>query len=155
MKKVCVFTILIILISVRLFAQNWPKTYIAINAMSNWVIENYDKGYIILGTKIDYKIGWIIKTDINGNMLWNKAIELGNIIYRQNIEQTQDNGFTLGDKIDKMGNQNDAFILKLNSCAELEWCKIIYTPTIPNDLGWCVKSLSDGYLLLGYGNDKS
>ena len=42
--------------------------------MSNWVIENYDKGYIILGTKIDYKIGWIIKTDINGNMLWNKKL---------------------------------------------------------------------------------
>jgi len=156
MKRGSVIAILIILISVRLYAQNWPKTYINMKALSNWVIENYDKGYVILGTKVDYKMGWIIKTDINGNVLWNKKLGTGQYnISPENIEQTQDNGFILGGTIDKMGNQNDAFILKLNSCAELEWCKIIYTPTIPTDLGWCVKSLSNGYLLLGYGNDKS
>jgi hypothetical protein len=31
-----------------------------------------DPGYLIMGTKVDYKMGWIIKTDINGNVLWKK-----------------------------------------------------------------------------------
>ena len=46
-------------------------------------------------------------------------------------------------------------LFEINLMCRTGMVQLIYTPTIPNDLGWCVKSLSDGYLLLGYGNDKS
>jgi len=155
MKRVIVSIVLICLIIPLVGAQNWPKTYNGMNAWANWVIQNYDKGYVILGFKTNYKIGWIIKTDINGNILWDK--KLGNGLYTiapLNIEQTQDNGFIIGGTTAQIGNQNDAFILKLNVCGELEWCKILYTPLIHDDLGLCVKPTADGgYVLLGLYND--
>jgi len=125
------------------------------NAYDDWVIQTYDKGYVILGTKTNYKLGWIIKTDINGNIIWDKKLGSGQYkLYPGNIEQTQDNGFIIGGTTMQIGDQNDAFILKLNSCAELQWCKIIYTPTIPWDQGWCAKPTFDGgFLLLGSEND--
>ena len=136
-------------------AQGWPKIYSAIHAWGNYVIENYDKGYIILGTKQDYKYGWVIKTDINGNILWDKKIGDGQYIFApKSIASTNDNGLIIAGTTTKYGNQQDAFILKLNSCGELDWCSDVYTPAISYDLGWRVKPTTDqGYVLLGEFND--
>ncbi|MCX6281822.1 MAG: T9SS type A sorting domain-containing protein [Bacteroidetes bacterium] len=135
-------------------AQQWMKTY-GPGYWADWVIEYYDKGYVILGTKSGSAgYCWVIKTDINGNMLWNKKIGNGiDVMFGNNIEQTTDNGLIIAGTTSKYGNQQDAYILKLNSCGNLEWCSDIYTPTIPWDLGWRVKPTSDnGYLLLGLYN---
>ena len=135
-------------------AQQWIRNYGA-GYYGNWVIEDYDKGIIILGTKTNYTYGWIIKADINGNMLWNKKIGNGSyMIDPRAIQLTSDNGLIIGGTMSKYGNQQDAFILKLNSCGELDWCSDIYTPTIPDDLGWRVKTTDDnGYILLGLYNN--
>jgi len=45
---------------------------------ADWVIEDYDKGYIILGDAKNSTYGWLIKTDINGYVIWNKKIGTGN-----------------------------------------------------------------------------
>ena len=134
--------------------QEWIKTY-AQNYTANCIIETYDKGYIILGTRINGKYGCLIKTDINGNVLWNKEIGNGQyLMFVNNIEQTYDNGFVIAGTTTKYGNQQDAYILKLNSCGELEWCSDVYTPNISDDMGWRVKPTTDhGYVLLGYYND--
>jgi len=136
-------------------AQGWPRIYNAIHAWGNYVIENYDKGYIILGTKQDYKYGWVIKTDINGNILWDKKIGNGQYIFApKSIASTNDNGLIIAGTTTKYGNQQDAFMLKLNSCGELDWCSDVYTPAISYDLGWRVKPTTDqGYVLLGEFND--
>jgi len=134
--------------------QQWKRTYETIYG-ANWVIEDYDKGYIILGTNaITYRYGLIIKTDINGNVLWKK--HLGNGSYKltaMNIELTPDNGMIIGGTMTKYGNQSDAFILKLNVCGELDWCTDIYTPSITDDLGWRVRpTVDNGHVLLGLYN---
>lgn len=136
-------------------AQQWKKSY-APNYLSDWVIEDYDKGYLILGTNaITYRYGLILKTDINGNVLWSKHIGNGQyLIAPENIELTSDHGLIIGGTISKYGNQQDAFIMKLNSCGELDWCSEIYTPTLPSDLGIKVKPTPDGgYILLGSYNN--
>ncbi|MCX6281821.1 MAG: hypothetical protein NTU51_07655 [Bacteroidetes bacterium] len=157
MKKLLGFIFTICLFISPILAQTWPKTYTTMEAGALWVIQNYDKGYLILGSKFNFKLGWIIKTDINGNMLWNKKIGNGQYeIFVKNIEQTHDNGYIISGTTKQNGNQEDAFILKLNSCGELEWCKIIYTPSIPYDQGWRVKpTLDGGYMLLGLYNDSN
>lgn len=157
MRKKGWVIILLLLHTSVLYAQNWPKVYLGMNAFANGVINNYDKGFLILGTKTNYKLGWIIKTDVNGDKLWDKKIGTGQYtLLPKNIEQTYDNGYIVCGTTSQIGNQYDAFILKLNSCAEPEWCKIIYTPTIPNDLGICVKPVNnEGYLLLGMCNDQN
>jgi hypothetical protein len=59
------------------YAQIWPKIYgDNLRAYGNDIIESYDKGYTICGSILKdashFKYGWLIKTDINGNELWNK-----------------------------------------------------------------------------------
>ena len=131
------------------------KTYNSMNSDANYVIENYDKGYIILGNRVDQKYGWIIKTDINGNILWNKKLGNGNyLIFPKNIERTPDNGYIIGGTTTEIKNQQDAFLMKLNSCGEVDWCTINYTASVSYDLGWNVKPIpTGGYILLGMLND--
>ena len=135
-------------------SERWERKY-GVGCYANWVIEDYDKGYIILGTKSNYHFGWVFKTDINGNVLWNKLIGNGSYnMFVNNVELTNDNGLIIGGTTTKYGNQQDAYILKLNACGELDWCTDVYTPTISDDLGWKVKpTIDNGYILLGELND--
>jgi len=100
---------------------------------------------------LDYKYSIIVKTNINGNMLWNKYI--GNDQYdlgSGHIEQTNDNGFVYCagfSKYDPTGS-SDPFIIKFNSCGEIEWCSVINTPGI-YDYGRRVRQTPEGdYILL-------
>ena len=143
------------MIDISCYSQKWIKTY-ETGYGAKWIVEDYDKGYYILGVRaMDEGYGYIIKTDINGAILWSKHIGNGQyLISPENIELTSDNGLVMGGTISKYGNQQDAFILKLNACGDLDWCSDVYTPTLPNDIGWRVKQTSDnGYLLLGSYNN--
>jgi len=98
----------------------------------------------------DYKYLWLIKTDINGNIIRDKKIGKG--IYNigsSNIERTADNGYIICGTWTKFNSSFDAFLIKLNSCAEIEWCKTLITPT-NYDMGIRVKPTPEGgYVLLG------
>ncbi len=140
------------LFSIHSFCQDWIKQYgNGLNANAYYIIESYDLGYLI-AAQIQYgKYLWIIKTDINGEILWDKKIGTGQESHSfspMNIEQTLDNGYIISGSTTKYGSF-DAFIMKLNSCAEIEWCKVLITPT-NFDEGFRVKPTPEGdYVLLG------
>jgi hypothetical protein len=108
-------------------AQVWPKYYGLPNSKERAkdIIEAYDKGYLILGSYPQFS--WLIKTDINGNVLWEKIFdnyprEAGTA---QAIEVTSDGGILLcGMALSGFSNKNCPFVMKLNACGEKEWCKI-------------------------------
>jgi len=114
-----------------------------------WLIEDYDKGYLfLLHPQSKYVI--ISKTTINGDLLWQKHIGNGlNFISAGNIEHTIDNGMIMNSTIDKYDpNKGDPALIKFNSCAEIEWCKIISTPGI-YDFSVRVRQTQQGdYVLL-------
>jgi hypothetical protein len=133
------------------YSQDWIRTYTSTTGLgynARWVIESYDQGYVILGTAYNYKYGLILKTDINGELLWTKLIGEGTY---QNIpeiiEQTDDDGYIIAGSTSKHDAQ-DAYILKLNSCFEREWCKVLHTNKQYPDYGRDVKPLPDGGFLL-------
>ena len=141
-----------VLFSLHSFSQEWIKQYgNGLNANAYYIIESYDLGYLI-AAQIQYgKYLWIIKTDINGEILWDKKIGTGQESHSfspMNIEQTLDNGYIISGSTTKYGSF-DAFIIKLNFCAEIEWCKVFITPT-NFDEGFRVKPTPEGgYVLLG------
>ena len=100
-------------------------------------------------TAKSYKYGWLFKTDINGYVLWDKKIGTGK--YQEvpeNIERTSDNGYIVSGSTSKLDYNNDPFIMKMNSCMEIQWCKILNTPN-HTDYGQRVKRLADGgYIFL-------
>ncbi|RLD57386.1 MAG: hypothetical protein DRJ05_09800, partial [Bacteroidetes bacterium] len=61
-------------ISLTSFSQKWEHTIGQPNhyEASRRVIEHYDKGYILSAQFGEF--GWLVKTDINGNVLWDKVL---------------------------------------------------------------------------------
>ena len=150
MKKFILVSILLICAASN-SAQDWVRIYgDESSAGGNYVIETYDKGYIFTGPKNNYRYAWVVKTDINGNMLWSKRLgDYSTQTIPMCIEQTFDNGLILCGNTTIHDPWNDAFIQKLDVCAEPEWCRIFHTEGDEDDYGQRIKQLSDGsYLFL-------
>ncbi|MCF8351514.1 MAG: hypothetical protein K9H15_10110, partial [Bacteroidales bacterium] len=85
MKKTIVLVCMLLIIPFTHHAQNWPKIIDEYQNNSfeygRKIIEHYDKGYLILSDIYNsypfLEYMWIIKTDINGNLLWNKKFGNG------------------------------------------------------------------------------
>lgn len=150
-----------IMFSLNILAQVWPKVYgDNIHLIAQKVLETYDKGYMILSVINDpwdfANYSSIIKTDINGNVLWEKR--LGNSyreFYLIDIENCNDGGCIAVGGTTKYNpaSEMDAFIVKFNACGEIDWCRIIYSPG-PYDYGKAIEVLEDGYITMikYYGN---
>ncbi len=111
-------------------AQVWPKYYGQQNRREYTVdiIETYDNGYLICGyySSADYtqRWGWLIKTDVNGEIIWERIIEnTGSRFKPASIEQTF-NGEILIAGMSFHDGKNYPIVIKLNACGNKEWCKI-------------------------------
>ena len=162
MKRIIQIVILLFLIIGLLpksYSQEWIKTF----SSSTWnmfvyqVIEDYDRGILICGNQslsTVMKIGRIIKTDINGNVLWDKKLGTG---IRQwalgGIDRTPDGGIIVTGACDTLDTEwKDPFIVKLTECGEVEWCHVFHTDNNP-DYGVKIKALPDNtyiFLLLNW-----
>lgn len=145
-----------------IYAQSWPHVYDT--TTFSWVhclIEQYDRGYLIVGQVdpgfggVDQTHTWLLKTDINGNLIWNKRIyNQDYIIGGNDIYQTMDGGVILIGSTSKYDpGEYDIMFIKFNACGEKEWCTILSTPG-NSDYGVKVVPVSDGYIgLLNYYQD--
>ncbi|NOX46924.1 MAG: T9SS type A sorting domain-containing protein [Chlorobi bacterium] len=117
--------------SLVLFSQPWPKYYGEPNKydFSKDIVESYDKGYLMCGNIQVYsneaeQWGWIIKTDINGEVIWDKVLENQiHLTYIRAIEKTMDGGLLVCGLVYPSIYYADPFVMKLNACGEKEWCK--------------------------------
>jgi hypothetical protein len=128
------FIILILSTSIVSLAQTWPKIYgDNVNAYGRDIIESYDKGYTICGSILKdashFKFGWLIKTDINGNELWNKKFGTWTVENSfHDFDKTNDDSFILSGSTAKYDIEIDPLFVKLDQCMEIEWCKIFLSP---------------------------
>ncbi len=79
MNKTTLFLFLIFSSLSNIIAQTWPKVYI--NPYDNTIpfcaFETYDDGIAILSCHFGESAltaGWLIKTDINGEVLWERSL---------------------------------------------------------------------------------
>jgi len=157
MRKI-LFICSLILICFPCHSQNWVKTFTDGSWVDVvWVIETFDKGYLILDNENPPGFLWLIKTDINGSELWEKKIGTGQYQIRfGNIEQTYDGGYILAGGSNKYDiNNEDPIVIKLNPCGELEWCSVINTQG-RYDFSTRVKQTPEGeYVMLAMYSDPS
>jgi hypothetical protein len=129
-------------------AQNWPKVYgDNFNGTISKIEETYDHGFILSAytyTSSGWPLNdWIIKIDINGNVLWNK--QFGNGVYSNGITDskiTSDKGIILSASTSKYSGNYDPTFIKLNVCGEIEWCKVFQSPD--QNYGTGILQLTDG-----------
>jgi hypothetical protein len=130
MKTKILFTILSLIIYQFVISQDqdW-EVHIGLSnraEASTDLIEYYDKGYYIEGAvevEGEWK-GWNVKTDVNGNLLWDKTIVHNTFLLQGRCVaiDTEGNRYVAGVKFN---NVTWPFIAKFNPCGEEEWCRIL------------------------------
>lgn len=98
-----------------IFAQGWVKTYPsqASNSVTAHYVERTSDGGFILGGKDGS--GHIIKTDLNGNTLWQRSFPTGEI---QEIEQTNDGGYIMATNLQ---SNSRPYVAKLDANGQTSW----------------------------------
>lgn len=154
-------------------AIDWQKTIGGSNQdLASIIRKTTDDGYIIggrsvspiSGDKTQNLIGgydyWIVKTDISGNILWEKTIGGTGFDEITDLVQTNDGGYLLagdsfsnisGDKTENSRGYNDFWIVKLNSNGVIEWQKTIGGAQY-EILTEAQQTSDGGYILGGYSN---
>jgi len=165
MKKLLLILLCLPFIGFGQGCPSWTKTYDLSSADSERASnskQTSDGGYIITGfagfdngpfTTNDGCM--LIKTDINGNMIWEKIYSFSSIIYSaqaEDVQQTSDGGYIMtgnGLAMNAPSNQPvaDLLLIKTDVNGNMIWFKTY--PTLA-DLGESVLQTSDGgYIVAG------
>ena len=152
--RLCLLSIFLILFIFNTEGQSrWLKAYYdEKDAYGSYFIEPYDYGYLLIGKHgngyVNYN--WLIKTDVNGEVLWEKTIgDTESYISVLNMDMNETGELYCAGVTSYFDIYNDPIIFKLDSCGEKEWCKVFYTPenfdfsnfVLASDDGGCVTIL--------------
>jgi len=115
----------------EIFSQVWPKYYGENNRADNnsEIIESYDQGILVAGYFLDEDYApestWLIKSDNNGNVLWDKVFINTGYNKVKAVTQSSDGGIIICGLIRQQSDEiSNPFVTKLNACGEKEWCRI-------------------------------
>lgn len=109
--------------------RGWMKTFGGDNGDNGRSVQQTsDGGYIVIGVTFSFGAGaadfWVIKTDSNGNILWNKTFGGSNWDVPEDVKQTTDNGFILTGRTHSFGVGNiDIWVIKLDETGDIVWNK--------------------------------
>ena len=113
-----------------------------------------DGGFVITGATYSYGNGlddvFLVKTDNNGNVLWQKTFGTASYDYGRSVQQTSDGGFIIaGTATNYYGvNVSDLFLIKTDSSGNEIW-RTVYG-SINNDYAKYVRQTQDGgYIIVG------
>jgi len=152
MKKINITVLFVLFTSSISFSQNWPVVLgDDQNILSYSITEDYDKGLLIssylLKNSSTTKQGILIKTDVNGNTLWQKSFGTGEYPFDLwKVYKTKDEGTILCGSTAKYDNgYYDPFYVKLNTCNEIVWCTVLHSELgSGDDYGRGIIELADG-----------
>jgi len=132
--------------------QSWSRTFGGSeNDLGYSVRQTRDGGYILLGTTESYGAGdydfWLIKTDAQGNMQWDRTFGGSEDDWGYSVQQTSDGGYILFGGT--WSGYGDFWLIKTDAQGNKEWDRTFGGSE--DDWGWSVQQTSDGgYILLGY-----
>jgi hypothetical protein len=113
-----------------------------------------DGGYVIIGYTNSYGAGrsdvWLIKTDNNGNMMWNRTFGGDNWDEGYSGQQTADGGYIITGRKNKFGSPfPNVLLIKTDGNGTKMWEKTHNYQD--EEYGLCVQQTSDGgYIITGY-----
>ena len=131
----------------------WNRTYGGIEWDQAWSVQQTsDGGYIVAGSTSSYGTGgdsWLIKTDENGNELWNRTYGGTSADKAQSVQQTVDGGYIIaGFAASYCAVSYDFWLIKTNDSGDELWNKTFGGPEY--DHAYSVQQTSDGgYIMAG------
>jgi len=116
--------------------------------------QTVDGGFIITGQSASFSVGlfdvYLIKTDVNGNVIWTKSFGGSGLDVGNDVQQTLDNGFIITGFTENLGSSGgyDIYLIKTDSIGTLLWSKTYGGSG--TDYGFSIQQTLDrGYILLG------
>jgi hypothetical protein len=106
----------------------WSRTYGGTDSDDAWsVVQTADGGYALAGqqrslTTAGWYDFWLVKTDANGNMQWNKTYGRINWDIAYSVVQTKDGGYVLAGSTESPG-AFDAWLVKTDENGNIQWNK--------------------------------
>jgi hypothetical protein len=131
-----------------------PATEICFSA-----VETTDGGYTLVGYTHSFGSGdadiWLVKTDPNGNMEWNKTFGTQNYENANHLIATDDGGYIIVGTITPIGLEyRDVWLIKTDSTGNIQWNKT-YGGT-GDDKPWrIIKTSDNGYAIAGRTSSNS
>jgi hypothetical protein len=138
--------------------KTWDKTFGGTDRdFGNFVQQTSDGGYIITGSTASYGNGeddvWLIKTDADGNELWDKTYGYSIHDSGSEVKQTSDGGYIIvGDVNTDGGGSGDIWVIKTDIDGNMVWNKTFdgHGHPISHDYGTSIGLTSDGgYIVAG------
>ena len=133
----------------------WTKIYGKSDGANNEarsVQQTSDNGYIIVGYTNEsglYFDVYLLRTDIDGNVLWTKILGGANDDFGFSVQQTVDGGFIIAGSSASFGaGGDDVYLIKTDANGDTLWTKTIGGTN--DDWGSSVQQISDGgYIIVG------
>ena len=135
----------------------WEKTFGGTDHDSGYSVQQTsDGGYIIVGETSSYGAGdfdvYLIKTDSEGNRMWEKTFGGTKGDHGYSVQQTSDGGYIIVGETSSYGvGYTNVYLIKTNPEGNLVWQKTFgsFDGTGCNS-GYSVKQISDGsYVIVG------
>ncbi len=135
----------------------WSKTYGGnSDEISGDMCYTRDGGFAINGGTYSFGVGnedfWLVKTDANGNMQWNKTYGGTGLDYAMHIVQSSDGGYALLGYTNSSGDgDRDFWLLKTDTNGNLLWNRT-YGGNGSDSAAGLVLSGDGGYVMSGFTN---
>jgi tetratricopeptide (TPR) repeat protein len=106
----------------------WDRTFGgSLSDRASSVQHTSDGGYIVTGSTESYGAGesdaWLIKTDANGNKVWDRTFGRSNNESASSVQQTSDGGYIIAGSIDESSRDTNAWLIKTDSSGNKLWDK--------------------------------
>lgn len=132
----------------------WNKTYGGSGyELAFSTIQTAD-GYAIAGWTTSFGAGqfdfWLVKTDTEGNMVWNKTYGGPDRDTAYSVRQTTDQGYVIAGETRSFGSgESDAWLVKTNSTGSMQWNRT-YGGTNFENARSAIQTPDQGYTMGGH-----
>ena len=135
--------------------KTWSKTFGGSEYdYGDKVQQTLDGGYIIMGSTYSFGAGggdlWLIKTDEQGNKIWDKSFGGAKVDTCYSVQQTHDGGYIITGITDSFGAGDwDLWLIKTDAEGNRLWDRTF--GGAERNSGWSVQqTLDGGYIITGY-----